>query len=501
MATRLTQQITDKHAAKAKPGCEPYDVIDAGCPGLILRVKPRGASWGLKFERGGQTLRLKIGTPGVLDLEQARHIAGKARSMVHSSAATPAEDWLRDRYVELGLAHARPVRDPVLVAEFAAAMPHLMCWRWEEARDAYLAEVHRIRRIDTWKDYRTMLGVAEMARFAGRQVRLITRQELAVVVSEIHRSGRERHAEHLASVLRPFWSFLAQDRNQSLSGVTEPMPLLKAPERSSGVKPRANGKVPGTYTASVDEIGHIVAVARVGVLDRSQSVALELLVTTGQRRRPVAGALAVDFVPWAEQPGWGIWSMGPAHRKTAAKRQDRHRHVVPLPPPLWDRIRGQMERAAAAGSEYLFPQVRARRIGDRSDGHLSDASLNHRLLDLGMRASPHDLRRGLSTTCQHRLRQSREAVKLILDHNEGFRSDDVLEAHYTDDDRLDLKGPVMMAWSTWLEGQVAETVLPDVATLRAEIARRRREREAAGKAKTAAAAAAKEAGPEEAQAA
>jgi sRNA-binding protein len=82
---------------------------------------------------------------------------------------------------------------------------------------------------------------------------------------------------------------------------------------------------------------------------------------------------------------------------------------------------------------------------------------------------------------------------MILDHNEGIRSDDVLESHYTEDDRLDLKGPTMERWWEWLEAQVAATALPDLTTLKAEISRRRREREAAGKAKTAAAAAAKEA--------
>jgi hypothetical protein len=105
------------------------------------------------------------------------------------------------------------------------------------------------------------------------------------------------------------------------------------------------------------------------------------------------------------------------------------------------------------------------------------------MLDLGLRASPHDLRRCLTNTCQRRFRMARSDVKLVIDHNEGIRSDDVLEGHYTDDDRLDLKQPVMERWCAWVDEQVAAVALPDLAALRTEIARRRREREAEGKAR------------------
>jgi integrase len=491
VAVTLTQQSVDKHVAKAKAGVTPYDVIDKGAPGLILRIKPRGPSWGLKFERGDRTMRLKIGVPGILDLEQARSIAGAARKALNSPHAELGEEWLRDQYVGLGMAHARPQRDPALVAAFEAEIPHLLNWRWEEARESYLAEVKRIRRHDTWNDYRVMLGQPELAVLANRQVRGITRSELAVIVDKIHASGRERHAEHLASVLRPFWGYMAEDRRQHLSGVTTTMAGLKAPERSTEAKVRSNGKEPGTYIATPAEVGTAVAVARSGILDRSVSMSLELLIATGQRRRPVAGALTVDFVDWIEMPGWGVWSMGPSHRKTAAKRQDKHRHVVPLPPALWARIQEQLRRTG--GSPYLFPQIRPKKAGGDAFGHMSDAAINHRLIDLGIKASPHDLRRCLSTTLQHEFRVSRDTVKLVLDHNEGIRSDDVLERHYTADDRLDQKAPVMEQWCAWVDEQVAATVLPDLSTLRADITRRRRENEAAGKAKTAALKAAKEA--------
>jgi integrase len=377
-------------------------------------------------------------------------------------------------------------RDPVLVREFEDLWSPSL-WTWEEAKEAFLKEIHRVRRPATHLDYSKMLSVPELARFAGRRVTRITVDELATVVHEIHDSGRERHAEHLASVLRPMWGHLSKHGVKLKSGVDAPIPGLRAPERTPGDKPRSNGKIPGGHVASPAEIGRALAIARSGAVEETLATALQLLILTGQRRRPVAEALVEDFVPWVETPGWGVWSMGPRHRKTAAKRGDKHRHCVPLPPTLWKLVQRQAARAAEVGTPYLFPQVRPKRAGDAGDGHLSDAALNHRLLDMGILASPHDMRRGLSTTLQSVFRHNPLDVKRILDHNEGVRSDDVLEKHYTLDDRLDLKQPLMATWCAWTDEQ-AEAVavtLPAAEVLGAEMARRRRERELAGKGKRA----------------
>ena len=152
------------------------------------------------------------------------------------------------------------------------------------------------------------------------------------------------------------------------------------------------------------------------------------------------------------------------------------------------RIVPQLKACADAGREHLFPQIRPWKLGDTVFGHMNEAALNHRLLDMGLKASPHDLRRGFSTHCQKTLRLPRDAVKLIMDHNEGIAADDVLEGHYTIDDRLDLKQPVMDRWLAWCEEQAATAAaaFPPLPELAAEIAARRRAREKDGKAKTAA---------------
>ena len=333
----------------------------------------------------------------------------------------------------------------------------------------------------------------ELGRLAGKKVRRVRLEDLAEAVYEIHASGRETHAHNVAAVLRPMWKWLglAHVRGRSgvgLDGIGADVTKLQAPERSAGVRPRANGKIPGRYVATPIEVGTVIAIARSGILEPTVALSLELLVLTAQRRRPVADAQVADFVPWVEMPGWGVWSMGPRHRKTADKMDDQSRHVLPLPPALWDRIGPHLARCREIETPYLFPQVRPWRLGDAADGHMSDSAINHRLLDMGLRASPHDLRRAFSTYSQKLLRIGRSDVKLVMDHAEGIPVDDVLEGHYTADDRLDLKEPIMSRWLAWCDEQAAAAAaaLPPLPELGAEIATRRRLREKEGQAKTAA---------------
>ncbi|SFU92751.1 hypothetical protein SAMN02799631_03184 [Methylobacterium sp. 174MFSha1.1] len=486
MPTKLTEALVRQGIADAVPKGKAYDVIDAGCPGLIMRVGPRGVKFAFKFESGHKTHRLTLGSTTILRLADARAIATEARRRLVDRLGVPDDRWLEAKLRQmrkLPPKEENPTpRDPALVEAFED-MWRPDEWTWEEARAAYLAEVKRVRRPDTHTDYRKMLHQPELAVFEGRRVKRITIEDLATIVHAIHASGRERHAEHLASVLRPMWSYLAKHEHKKKSGVEAGMPLLKAPERTPGDKPRANGKVPGEYFASAQEIGYTLAVAHSGVLEPSLAVALELLVLTGQRRRPIASAEVGDFVEYVEQPGWGVWAMRPIHRKTAAKRGDRTLHCVPLPPALWQRLRVQIDRAG--GSRFLFPQVRPRKAGAPADGHLSPAAINHRLLDMGVRASPHDLRRGMTSLCQSELRILRATIELIVDHNEGVPTDNVLERHYTADKRLDLKAPVMEQWCGYAyhQAEAAAATLPSIETLGAELARRRRERELAGKGK------------------
>lgn len=497
MAVRLSKTHVDKALRDVATGTPAYDLIDSQQPGLLLRVGPRGARFAFKVIRFKQTIRLTLGSPPGLTLDEARSIVAEAQKLVANRTGVPDDRFLEEQFIRLGKVAPRPApppRDPAHVAEYAQSVADLPFWTWEQARAEYLADVERTKRPDTWKDYSSKLHMPELATLAGRKVRRIKREDLATAVAGVHKSGRETQARNLASALRPMWKWLWKDHVVPLSGFSKEdriggdMSGLQAPDRSAGLKVRANGKIPGKHVASPQEIGTTLAIARTGVLDPTVSAAFEVLVLTAQRRRPIADAQVEDFVDWTEMPGWGIWSMSPRHRKTAAKRGDETRHVLPLPPSMWTRLAPQLQRCREAGKSFLFPQMRPGKNSPEADGHMSDSGLNHRLLDMGLKASPHDLRRGLTSHGRKILKMTREEIKYVMDHNEGIPSDDVLETHYSDDDRLDLKQPVMEKWVAWCDEQAAAAAagLPPLDQLASEIATRRRTREKEGQAKTAA---------------
>lgn len=463
MAARFTKTLVEAALRDSRASLT-YDQTDAACAGLTLRVGPRGAVWGYKAMSRGRLHRLAIGPvgkesgAGAISLDDARDIANAARRELREGRElTPG--FLRAQLVRLGLSEPEPVApppDPAAAAARAQAAADARLWTLAQAREAYLAEVERTLRWDTWNDYRKLLHIPELRFLDNERVCRITRQQLAEIVADVHKTGRERHAEHLASVLRPFWTYLSDDAVTRQSGVTHDMARLRAPPRSKGEMVRPNGKVPGKYIATSSEIGRLLTYCEDEAFGSDISLALTIMILTGQRRRAIASALIVDFVPWMENDGWGVWSMGPPHRKTADRRGDTSRHAMPLPPYLWSTIQGQMAVAHELGSPYLFPQIRPGRARPAGDGHLSPSTLNHRMHDLSLKASPHDVRRAMTNTLQNEFRIARSDVKLLADHAEGIPCGDTLERHYTDDDRLDLKAPVMKIWFDWCYAQEKE---------------------------------------------
>ena len=485
MSVRITDAILRRARQDVADNAKAYDLIDQNAPGLMLRAGPRGAKWAWKAVRFGRTVRLTFGGIDLLTVSEARELAAHTASHFNDERIVPDEAWVRDQLRRMGKLAPGPVKpDPAAEMErFRLACAIADLWTFAQAREAYLEEVKRTKRKDTYLSYGRMLRMPELKPLENIHVNAIKRRDVARIVASVHGSGRERHAEHLASVLRPMWTFLEADHNHHRSAVREgTMKALKAPPHSAEAKPRANGKTPGTYVPKPSEVGHVLAVCRSGALAPEVASALELLIATVQRRRPVADARVADFVDWLEMPGWGVWSMEPAHRKTAAKRKDKNMHRLPLPPPIWDVVQAQAARASEAGSPYLFPQSRPRKAGGSKDSSMNPSSLNHRMLDMGVLASPHDLRRAMSNYLQKHCRIPRTTVKMILDHNEGIPTNDILEAHYTDDDRLDLKGPAMEMWCKAVEGWAAEAArrLPPLPDLRAALTAARRARAQAG---------------------
>lgn len=456
MPVKLTEKAVAKAIADSAAG-KTYDVTDVGAAGLILRAAPRGAVWLIRFMWSGTFKRVKLGPVSLIDLTAARSIATAARELLATTPDYPNDHWLRDQLLRRRIIEAPPSDRP------PPPPPKPATWTLAEATEQYLAEVKRTRREATWRDRRGMLGIAELKPLAPRPVGSITRRELATIVADIHRSGRERHAAHLCEVVRPMWTWLAADAQQIRSGVLgTDMALLRPPERTN-----REGEAATTHLPAIAELGRLLALIRAQVVDATLSDALMLLLYTVQRRRAVASARIADFV--TEEDGSLTWQLPPLHRKTG--RGKSRTHDLPLPDAVAAMVRRRIEanKKREDVSPWLFPALRPRRKGD-AVAHIHADSLTHALADLpGIVASPHDLRRGFATHLEELVGMPLAMLKAVLDHSEGQAPGDVTDVHYSRARRLKPKAAILAAWSTLIEGAAAKVALGDVAALRKAI--------------------------------
>ena len=108
------------------------------------------------------------------------------------------------------------------------------------------------------------------------------------------------------------------------------------------------------------------------------------------------------------------------------------------------------------GSAWLFPQIRARRQGEELT-HKNPSTLTHMLGWLpGVHASPHDVRRAFATHGETTLGLLRTDTAAILDHNPDAR--DVTGAHYALHSGTHRTWPIMEAWCTAVEAEIAGAV-------------------------------------------
>ncbi|MCJ2040840.1 integrase family protein [Methylobacterium sp. J-059] len=460
--------ITEAHVKTArKPlpaGAKAYDVND-GKTGLVLRVGRRGAVWAWRTEVATKTIRLTLGSVDFLTLTQARKLAGAAMEQVRDRNSQVDDRWLQREFVRTGMVEPPPPVEEKreTVAEISARLDADGRWTFAEARDRFLDEVKRTRREATWVDYRKMLTVAELKPFEHQKAWTLDLGTMARVVAAMHRTGRERHAEHLASVIRPMWTFLALEENQRETAVKPGiMAALKPPERSRRENEDEDDDGPGSYVPPVAEVGRILAIAQAGILHPVVAAAVELMVLTAQRRRTIVSARRRDF---AIEDGVMVWRIPPAFRKTARKRGDNRTHDLPLAGAARAAVERMLEMPT--DSRWLFPGLRPQKAGDEVS-HVNESVLNHAVRIMpGVDASPHDLRRAITTHGQEDLGFTLAEVKLILDHNEGHASDDVTESAYSRARRLAKKSAVLDPWREHVEQAAAAAVLPDREALHA----------------------------------
>lgn len=462
MSKRLTEASVRKAISDAAAG-QSYDVSDAGAPGLVLRVAPRGASWAFRSSVHGRSIRLRLGSVDLFGLTVARDLASAGMLMVRERQGWPTESWLEHQLVS-----RRIIEPPPPVPRPEPALKPLPRWTYRQAMEAYLIEVQETLRPATYRDRRSMLKIAEMQPFFDRPVASITRQELATVVAGIAKT-RERHAKHLCEVLRPMWTWLSEDVQQVQSGILGmPMAQLKPPKKRRVTIEQAESK--STYLPPITELGRILAMVQAQVMGEVMSDAALLTLYTAQRRLTIVQARRKDFT---EEGGSLIWSIPQAYMKAGEKKPKPHE--IPLPANAAAMVRRRL--AIETESPWLFPGERKGRSG--VVGHLAPDNLTHGFAALpGIVCAPHDIRRGFTTYLEDVCRIPLTTLKIVLDHSEGFRSDVTNDA-YSRARRIDQKREILAPWSEALETAAAGAELGPIEDLKLQFKTVRREQEAA----------------------
>lgn len=456
MPIQITNATLAAAKGKAKPGAVQEEILDSRAEGLRLRIGARGVRWQLRMRHAGTSIRLDLGDVDEWSIAEAREIVVDARRL-SKSGSLPDAAWLDARKIAAGKKEAPPAP--------RAAEP--TTWDWETAKAEYLAEVERTRKPATHVDYRRMLGTPELDRFAGRPVAGISLEEMSIAVEDVHRRGVERHAEHVASVVRPMWAFLGSPTKRGRSGVAPGMMKeLAAPERSRQADGSAKRKP--KYIPSMIEVGRVVAICRSGAMHPIVAASIELTVFTVQRVAAIAQALREDFTDFEGYEA--IWSIPAPHRKTAQRRGEEADHVLPLPKPAWAaaekafRWSQSMTDERIRNSSRVFPQLRARSKEQQPgpNAHLAQSTITHTMTYMpDVRATPHDLRRAFATHGEVELGFAESDTKLILDHLEGRASGDVTAASYALHNRLAKKSAVLEAWAAHVEKHVIMAIKAD----------------------------------------
>lgn len=454
----INARTVAKAIADAKPGAKQSEISDSRARGLKLRIGAEGASWQYRYERLGKGIRFDLGSVYDWSLVEARELAADAAAHRRQGGTVDAA-WLEGQLVKRG--------------RKAEILVPVKSWDWVTARDDYLADVQRVNKPRTWKDYKARLtNTPELARFVGRDVATITLSEASRAVADIHARGVEPHAEHLAANISAFFSWLAKPARRDLTGVEPGRMLgLEAPARTMRVT------VKKKYAPPMVEIGRLMGIARSGALHERVGLAIEHLVFSVQRVTYVVHA-EIDAMEYAADQTEGLWIMDPFNRKTAMKRDDTTNHVVPLPGPAWRVVTRAMDLAGDKATR-LFPGLRPRREGDVVDA-LAESTVQHTMSYMpGVVATPHDVRRSFSHHAQSHFRWGLAGTKSILDHNEGHTTDDVTVRNYLHSGEGE-KWEIMRKWCAWVEEATAAAIefdkrLLDAEWLRDHIDRKRRE--------------------------
>lgn len=464
----MTEVITAKTMRKAftdQRDGRRYDISDSRVAGLQLRVKPLSVRWSMRVRLHGAQRRYDLG-PAVVGDED---VDGLSVNGARSRAARVAEMARHGQNPATYLAAIATGVSMETRIRIEAERPK-PSWSWEKAKQEFLTEVKRSNRLDTHRDYRGKLQPAELARFDGRMVNTITRNEMAAAVASVHLRGAEAMSEGMVRVIKRFWNWLAEAIRQDETSVADGVMIkLEAPPRTRieiGEEAFDPDDEDGDTPPEI-EIGRALAIARLGCLPDRIGLGIQLLIGTAQRRRAVTGANRWRFRTYPEANDECAWYVPPYFRKSGTKR-GRRSHLVPCVG-FAAAAQEHLDRLADfEGSEgWLFPAGKT----NRSQRPHAEAGLFNDYLGAmpGVSFSPHGTRYAFATYGERDLAFKPGEGGIILDHLEGVEPNDVTGQFYSSDPQIARKRQMMRAWTEWCDEWTAKALAEDRVLLNREL--------------------------------
>ncbi len=412
---RKSERLTQTHiraAFKALASGQEMEITDTEVKSFILRVRKKSASFVVKARLGGS---LKTVTVEQMTAESSiaeiRQRAFNIKKLM-AEGIDPAE-YLKSE--KIGLHY----------------IPDEKSWTFEEAREKYLDFIKKNKAPSTLRDYYYSLHSKYVEELNGKTIKEITRADILKIRNNIADLGIIDQANGILRVVKAFftWNSERQESNIEIS------PALN-------IKPVPKNKIDTErkHLPTFEEL----RIALVGIpkvnCDQRIKLALYLILYTGQRRESIISARLEDFI---FKDGEWFWSIPPLSMKS------KHRHILPLNPPLvkiYEKARAIAEHQPGG---WLFPQTKLRRAGDEGAGHIGAKTVNGILRKTGCNFTPHDTRRAITTHGANFLNLDLSDIRLILDHSEGLGRD-VTTVHYLMTTSTIRKKKVLDEWARLL---------------------------------------------------
>ena len=435
------------------------EIIDTQCPGLTMRVRPRGVRWSVRVRLHGRQRRWDLG----LVVEGDDNINGVCLASARSWATAVREFARKDQNPEPFIAR---VTGGTAAPVATGPRPERVTLLWQDAVEQYLDSLYNPKKPDeatnrpaTRKDYKSKLGAPELLIFKGRAISTITREEIAEANAKTCKRAYDMGCGSLRT-LKTFWNWLRDPVRSRTTGVTVTIAELRAPP-----PPRQDPGTPGMLFDPAAEargkappelmLGRVLAITRAGVLPERISLGIQLLLSSVQRRRQVIGASERRIVTYDEIQNERAWFVPPYFRKT--RKGGSRSHLVPVLGFGATAVDALAKLAEEDGREWLFPTREA-----NLDRPADEGILNKWFSAMpGVDCSTHGGRYAFSTYGPRDIGFARSEAKIILDHFEGIEPDDVTGRFYSADPAIGRKREMMGKGIIWLEHWCAEAIRKD----------------------------------------